>query len=190
MIFVVTGVLGFAFGAFDQWLGILSSTTHLGGWTDSVSLMSAPWLALPFLAGWRAPDRRRAVLLGVTVTMAALCGYFAMTLSPFEGVTASQIHLTAFARSQLQVIVPGLLTGPLFGWLGNRWRTSRSWLSATAVVIAFCGEPLVRWLVRQPIPAARVAAVEVAIGVAVAAYFAVHRRTDYVRSEEVRPRKR
>jgi hypothetical protein len=177
MIFLVTGVLGFAFGALDQWLGTLWSTAHLGGWTNSVSLMSAPWLALPFLAGWRAPDRRRAVLLGVVVTLAALGGYFAMTLSPLEGVTASQIHLIGFARSQLHVIVPGLLTGPLFGWLGNLWRTSRSWLSATAVVVAFCGEPLVRWLVRQPIPAARVAAVEVAIGVAVAAYFAAHRRT-------------
>lgn len=81
-----------------------------------------------------------------------------------------------FVRSQLHVIVPGVVTGPLFGWLGYLWRTSRSWLSAVTVVVAFCGEPLVRWLVRQPIPAAGVAAVEVMLGLAVATYFAMKRR--------------
>jgi hypothetical protein len=176
MIFVVTAVIGLVFGALDQLLGTLWSTSHLGVWSESVSLMSAPWLALPFLAGWRTPGRRAAVLMGLVVTAAALCGYFILTLSPLEGVSASQLHLTGFVRSQLHVIVPGLVTGPLFGWLGNLWRTSRSWLSATAVVVAFCGEPLARWLVRQPIPVAPVATAEVTIGLAVAAWFALNRR--------------
>jgi Family of unknown function (DUF6518) len=176
VIYLVTAVTGLVFGGLDQVLGTLWSTSHLGVWTESVSLMSAPWLALPFLAGWRAPERRRAMLLGLVVTAAGLCGYFILTLSPAEGVSASQIHLTAFVHSQLHVIVPGVVTGPLFGWLGNLWRTSRSWLSATAVIVAFCGEPLVRWLVRQPIPSAQVATIEVAAGLAVAGYFVLNRR--------------
>jgi hypothetical protein len=177
VIYLVTAAIGLVFGALDQMLGTLWSTSHLGVWTESVSLMSAPWLALPFLAGWRTPDRRRPVLLGLVVTLAALCGYFILTLSPFEGVSASQIHIAGFVRSQLHVIVPGVVTGPLFGWLGNLWRTSRSWLSAAVVVVAFCGEPLVRWLVRQPIPVTRVASAEVAIGLAAAAYFTLNRRS-------------
>ena len=176
MIYLLAAVIGLVFGALDQLLGTLWSMSHLGVWTVSVSLMSAPWLALPFLAGWRTPVAWRAALMGLVVTAAALCGYFIMTLSPLEGVTASQIHVAAFVRSQLHVIVPGIVTGPLFGWLGNLWRTSRSWLSATAVVVAFCGEPLARWLVRQPIPAAQVALAEVAIGLAVAVCFALNRR--------------
>jgi hypothetical protein len=176
VIYLVTAAMGLVFGSLDQMLGTLWSTSHLGVWAESVSLMSAPWLALPFLAGWHSPDRRRAVLLGLVVTLAGLCGYFILTLSPLEGVSASQIHITEFIRSQLHVIVPGVVTGPLFGWLGNRWRTSRLWLSATVVAAAFCGEPLVRWLVRQPIPVAWAATAEVAIGLAAAAYFALNRR--------------
>ena len=172
----MAAVIGLVFGALDQLLGTLWSMSHLGTWTVSVSLMSAPWLALPFLAGWRTPVAWRAALMGLVVTVAGLCGYFIMTLSPLEGVTASQIHIAAFLRTQLHVIVPGIVTGPLFGWLGNLWRTSRSWLSATAVVVAFCGEPLARWLVRQPIQAAQVAVAEVAIGLAVAVCLALNRR--------------
>jgi hypothetical protein len=174
--YLVAAVIGLVFGALDQLLGTLWSMSHLGVWTVSVSLMSAPWLALPFLAGWRTPVAWRAALMGLLVTAAGLCGYFIMTLSPLEGVTASQVNIAAFVRSQLHVIVPGIVTGPLFGWLGNLWRTSRSWLSATAVVVAFCGEPLARWLVHQPIQTAAVALAEIAIGLAVAVCFALNRR--------------
>ena len=182
----MVAVIGLVFGALDQLLGTLWSMTHLGVWTVSVSLMSAPWLALPFLAGWRTPVAWRAALMGLLITVAGLCGYFIMTLSPLEGVTASQVNIAAFVGSQLHVIVPGIVTGPLFGWLGNLWRTSRSWLSATAVVIAFCGEPLARWLVHQPIQAAAVALAEVAIGLAVAVCLVLNRRP-WTRQRWVRP---
>jgi hypothetical protein len=186
VMYLVAAVIGLVFGGLDQWLGSLWIMSHLGFWTDSVSLMSAPWLALPFLAGWRVSTGRRAVLMGLLVTFAALCGYFVMTLSPLEGVSASQIHLGLFVRSQLHVIVPGLVSGPLFGWLGYLWRTSRSWLSAAAVAVAFCGEPLARWLVRQPIPAVPVAVAEVVAGLAVAVFFVRSRQVWHQRAQELR----
>jgi hypothetical protein len=40
--YLVAAVIGLVFGALDQLLGTLWSMTHLGVWTDSVSLMSAP----------------------------------------------------------------------------------------------------------------------------------------------------
>jgi hypothetical protein len=45
--------LSVAFGAGDQYLGSLTGSGHLwaAGWSSDVSLLSAPWLVLPFLAG-------------------------------------------------------------------------------------------------------------------------------------------
>lgn len=158
---------GLVFGAADQYLGSLA---RLGPWTVSVSQMSAPWLALPFIAGLRQPDPRRAAGSGAAVTLAALLGYFIMTLSPLEGVTAGQIHVRAFLVSQLHVILPGLITGPLLGWLGHHWRTTRSWASAALIAGAFCLEPLARVAYGQPFSAVGVATGEVIAGVVLGAW--------------------
>ena len=109
--------------------------------------MSATWLLLPFLAGLTRERAAPAAALGLLVTYAGLLGYFVMTLSPLEGVALSQVHLAAFLRSQSDLLVGGLLSGPLFGWLGQRWRVSRSWASALLIAGAVCGEPLARALV-------------------------------------------
>jgi hypothetical protein len=112
VVYVVTMAIGFAFGAVDQYLGSLWSFSHLGHWAVGVSLMSAPWLALPFLLGCRETSPRRAALLGWLVTQSALIGYFVLTLSPVEGVSLQGIDTLGFVRSQLHVILPGLATGP------------------------------------------------------------------------------
>src|SRR4029079_18430481 len=83
--YVIAIVAGFVFGAADQCLGSLKAGAVLGTWTWTVSGMSAPWLILPFVAGMTQERRRRAMTLGLVVTMAALAGYFAMSNSPMEG---------------------------------------------------------------------------------------------------------
>ena len=83
MIFAVAIVVGFAFGGADQYLGSLIT---LGPWTVSVSQMSAPWLILPFAFGYTQRRPGRAALVALVATASALTGYFALTLSPMEGV--------------------------------------------------------------------------------------------------------
>jgi hypothetical protein len=76
-------VLSAAFGAGDQYLGSLTGSGHLwaAGWSSGLSLLSAPWLVLPFVAGVTQRDPWRAALLGLACTYAALLGYGLMTIS-------------------------------------------------------------------------------------------------------------
>lgn len=176
MAFVVALAVGLAFGAGDQYLGSLP-----GNWTTTVSLLSAPWLVLPFVVGCTQTDRRRAALLGLTVTMAALAGYFLMIMSPFEGGHSSfTVHeLHGLLVSNSRNIVGGLVTGPLYGWLGQRWRTKRAWTSALAVAGALCLEPAASKLAGTASSAVTaVFVVEVFVGVALAAYFVIVGRND------------
>lgn len=186
--FLVALVVGLVFGGVDQYLGSLRPSLALGAWATSVSLMSAPWLALPFLFGLTQRRPRGAVLVGLTVTLAALGGYFVMTLSPVEGVSLAHVDAARFIASQRLNIAGGLLTGPLFGWLGWRWRVSRSWLAAGAIASAFCLEPLVRLLGDQlPAPLANAAALtgpaavwigEAALGIVMAGVLLARRWPD------------
>ena len=144
--FLLTAVIGLLFGAGDQYLGSLRSMVALGPWTVSVSQMSAPWVLLPFLFGCTLGRSRRPMVLGLVATVSALAGYFAMTISPIEGVPTGRIPAAAVALlgSNLIWIFGGLVTGPWFGLLGQRWATGRSWAGAGLVAGAFLFEPVVR----------------------------------------------
>jgi hypothetical protein len=165
-------VLALAFGAGDQYLGSMSWHP----WAADVSLLSAPWLVLAFLAGCTQRDPRRAALLGLACTMAALVGYGLMTLSPVENAELTSKSALAFVHSQSRVIVVGLFTGPLFGWFGQRWRAGGAWLGALAVAAALCLEPLVRIPVGQAVRFEAVWLAEAALGVAMAIYIVADRR--------------
>jgi uncharacterized protein DUF6518 len=176
MVFFLAALLGLAFGAADQQLGTL--TAELGPWTSTAAQMSAPWLVLPFLIGLTQPDARRAAVLGLLVTASALLGYFAMTYSPleihpwtFDRFTSGFVAVTTSGYNPLYIL-GGLVTGPLFGLLGQRWRLRRSWVSAAIVTGALCLEPLARSASGQLMPPAPVWVAEVAFGVVVAALFA------------------
>jgi uncharacterized membrane protein (UPF0136 family) len=160
-------VVSFVFGAGDQYLGSLSAHP----WAADVSLLSAPWLVLPFVAGWTQQDPKRAAWLGLGCTFAGLAGYCLMTLSPIENAHLSLAGVIGFVRSDPPVFIGGLVTGPLFGWLGYRWRTDRAWWAAAAVVGALCLEPLARLPVGRAIRFPSVWVAEVAAGVALAVYF-------------------
>ena len=171
--FLAAIVFGFTFGAADQYLGNCELT--LGSWAWEVSAMSAPWLLLPFVFGWTQTRPRRAMLLGLVATMAALAGYFAMMWSPVEGVSMNQFLAgwPALVSSQQMNISGGLVTGPLFGLLGQRWRVNRSWASAVLVAGAFCLEPPARWVSGRLFQSVLVWEAEVAIGIGLAVLFLV-----------------
>jgi len=176
MAYLLAALSGLAFGAGDQQLGTL--TAELGPWTSTVAQMSAPWLVLPFAIGLTQQAARRAALLGLVVTASALVGYFAMTYSPveihpwtFDRFTSGFVAVTTSGYNPLYIL-GGLMTGPLFGLLGQRWRLRRSWVSAAMVTGALCLEPVARWAAGQLMPPAPVWAVEVALGAVVAVLFA------------------
>jgi hypothetical protein len=180
MAYLVAIAVGVVFGGGDQYLGTLTSFTALGSWTIAVSGMSAPWLVLPFVFGWSQVRPRRAMLLGLVATQAALVGYIVMTLSPVEGVATGEFPAALRAMllnggvhgANVTWVVAGLITGPLYGLLGQRLRVRRSWISVALVTGALCLEPLARHAVGRLPPPGVVWEIEVAAGVAAAACFA------------------
>jgi hypothetical protein len=170
--YLVVVVVGLLFGAVDQFLG----TIRFGPWAWTVSGMSAPWLVLPFLVGMTQERGRRAMALGLLVTMAALAGYFAMTHSPMEGAPLAEFlhRVLTMVRTGYNPlwIVSGLVTGPLYGFLGHRWRVARSWVSASLVTVALCLEPVARDVAGMLSPHPIVWWVEIAVGAVAALWFA------------------
>jgi hypothetical protein len=173
MISLVTVLVAAAFGAADQYLGSIQG--HFGGfaWTTDVSLLSAPWLLLAFVAGCTQRDPRRAAFLGLGATFAALVGYMAMTLSPMENAHLSAVGVAGFVRSDPYIFVGGVATGPLFGWFGQRWRVHRAWRGAVVAGAMLCLEPLAHVVAGRAITSVTVAWTEVGIGLAGVAYVVV-----------------
>jgi len=177
MVVVLALVLSAVFGAGDQYLGSLQGSGHIwaAGWATDVSLLSAPWLVLPFVVGATQRTPRRAALLGLACTYAALLGYLLMTLSPVEHAQLSVAALRGFFVSERNVFVGGIVTGPLFGWFGWRWRTRRAIAGALVTAAALCLEPFVRKVTVNPIRFRDVTIAEVAAGLALAAAVLVRR---------------
>jgi hypothetical protein len=170
---VLALVLSAIFGAADQYLGSLPGAYLWAArtpWLTDVSLLSAPWVLLPFLAGATQRVPRRAALLGLACTLSALIGYGLMTLSPIEHAELTLRSVGGFVGSSDRVFAGAFVTGPLLGWLGCRWRTDRARLGALVVAGAFALEPLARGLSGQTIRYRGVWLVEVAIGLTLIAY--------------------
>jgi MFS family permease len=173
MVTAVALVLAALFGAGDQYLGSVS----MHPWMTDVSLLSAPWLVLAFLAGCTQREPKRAALLGIGCTFSALIGYGAMTLSPIEGAHMSVASIAGFVRSQAGILIGGVVTGPVFGWFGQRWRVHRAWRGALATAAALCFEPLARIPAGHAIRSSTVLLAEVAVGIAMATYLATRMLT-------------
>jgi hypothetical protein len=163
-------LLALAFGAADQYVGSLSAHP-LGA---DLSGLSAPWLALPFAVGAFQRAGRRAAALGVACTLAALLGYTVMTFSPVENAHLSVAGLLGFLRGgNVRWFAAGMFTGPLFGWLGYRWRVDRALWAGLSVAVAIVLEPFARHVYGNAIRSASLAAAETCVGVALAAVMAV-----------------
>jgi hypothetical protein len=165
----LTVLAGCVFGAGSQYLGSRSALP----WLAEASLLSAPWLVLPFLVGWSERTAKRAIAVGCVATVAALIGYFVMTLSPFESIHlhGSIAPIIALARSESKVLVGAIFTSPLYAYLGYRWRRERAWLSAALVGGALCFEPLALALTGRLPNYSQVWLSELTLGVMASLYF-------------------
>jgi peptidoglycan/LPS O-acetylase OafA/YrhL len=185
MVAALALLLAAAFGAADQYLGSLPGAhvwaAHIA-WATDVSLLSAPWLLVPFLAGYTQREPRRAAVLGLACTLSALTGYALMTLSPVEHAELTLHSLGGFAWSSDRVLVGALVTGPLFGWLGHRWRVERDWIAPLIVAGAFCLEPLAHVAVGQAIRFRSVWVAKVCVGLAMVLYVVLANRTGRARA--------
>jgi hypothetical protein len=102
-----------------------------------------------------------------------------MTCSPIENVALGRFAtcFTSIARAPYNPlwILGGIIFGPVYAFLGQRWRVDRSWISAATVISTLCFEPLARlllvpWMLSpQPI----VWWSEVAVGVLLSVPFAL-----------------
>jgi hypothetical protein len=166
MIFLAAIVVGLLFGGADQYLG---SLIRVGPWTVAVSQMSAPWLILPLAFGFTQLRPARAALVGFVATASALAGYFAMTLSPVEGVALSSAlaGVPGLIGSNLENIVGGAVTAPICGLIGQRARTGRWWPAAALVAGALVLEPAAREVVGERFAPLIVWRMETALGLAV-----------------------
>jgi hypothetical protein len=172
VVIVLALFLAALFGAGDQYLGSFS----MHPWMADLSLLSAPWLVLAFLAGSTQREPKPAALLGIACTFSALLGYAVMTLSPVENSHVTRTAVAGFVVSETVVIAGGLATGPLFGWFGQQWRVGRAWLGAVATAAALCFEPLARISAGHAIRSSTVLLAEVALGIAMMAYVAARMR--------------
>jgi hypothetical protein len=152
-------VLSVAFGAGDQYLGTLSH--HPWG---AVRSLSALWLVLPFVVGAVQRDAKRAAILGLACTAAALCGYGLMMLSPVGTHHLTSTEALGYLGNERNVFLASFLTGPLFGWFGWRWRSGRAIGGALVTATALCLEPVVRMVTLKPVRFLDVALAEVAAG--------------------------
>ena len=104
---------GWTFGLLDSRIPM----PHASGvfWAGN---LGAPWVVLPFLAGWAAPSRRRALVAGALTCVAAMVGFF----GPGSGWGPAPV---AFVAGWITV---GALAGGLYGRFGFTWGRSRALL--------------------------------------------------------------
>ena len=88
-------------------------------------------MVLPFLAGWAAPSRRRA-LVAVRSPVSPPVGFF----GPGSGWGPAPV---AFVAGWITV---GALAGGLYGRFGFAWGRSRALLEGLAFAVPFLVEPL------------------------------------------------
>lgn len=162
------------FGAADQYVG---SLTRFWALAWEVPALSAPWLLIPFVVGRLQRNAVRAAVWGGLGTLAALVGYGLMTVSPIENAPFTVDSFVAFVRSNLLWFVAGAMSGPLFGWLGHRWRFARDRRAASLTAGAVLLEPLVhatgcRGVPISVIPFGPVTAAEFVVGLLMAIWFA------------------
>ena len=161
---LVALVLAAAFGAGVEYLGSLGH--HPWG---AVRSLSAPWLLLAFAAGATQRGPKRGAVIGLAATYGGLAAYGLMLLQNGGTHHLSPGEALAYLGHEDKVFLESLVTAPLFGWFGSRWRNGSAITGALVTAAAFCLEPLARAVGAEPIRFLDVALAEVAVGLALAA---------------------
>jgi hypothetical protein len=144
--FIVVLLGAFAFGLFAAWAK--------GQNTDALSLvsqlrsdlgnLSTPWLLVAFAAGFLVPHRWGSALAGLAATAAALIGFYLLTTLVID--LGGQGFLTDFRKELLAnryYLEGGIVTGPLFGFVGGWWKRSISLSPLLLIGALLIAEPLV-----------------------------------------------
>jgi hypothetical protein len=143
------------FGACVQWIGALDSAFL----TQVSKGLSALWLVIPFAVGASMPTRRRAALMGMAATCAALIGYVLMIVSPMEGThlgpappgthgTWNQLTFNLLVHviaSQGQWFIFAIIAGPVFAVCGYFFWCQGRFVCAIPLTLSFAVEPCARW---------------------------------------------
>jgi hypothetical protein len=136
----------FAFGLFAAWakgqntdvLGIVSQVrSDLGN-------LSTPWLLVPFAAGVLVPRRWGSSIAGLAATAAALVGFYLFTTLVID--LGGHGFIADFRKELLAnryYLEGGIVTGPLFGFVGGWWKRSVSITPLILVGALLMAEPLV-----------------------------------------------
>ncbi|MCU7728398.1 DUF6518 family protein [Actinoplanes sp. KI2] len=101
-----------------------------------VSNLAAPWIVLPFLAGYAVPRRVLAPAAGALTCIASISGFYWQVIQ--DGV------LVSIAKWVLLATV----AGALYGYAGRAWRLRRSRVAAIALTAPAILEFLL-WTVRD-----------------------------------------
>jgi hypothetical protein len=131
LVFIAFTLAGWTFGLLDSRIPMPTSSTAL--WAGN---LGAPWLVLPFCAGWAQGAKRWPLASGALTCTAAMVGFF----GPGSGWGPASV---AFVAGWIAV---GALAGGLYGRFGFAWGRSRALLEGLALAVPFILEPLAwRW---------------------------------------------
>jgi hypothetical protein len=143
---VVVGVVAVSFGVLMSAL-----KGNGGGIRDQIGNLSAPWLLLPFLASAYASRGRilRGALVGVAVSMLALCGFYVanslvLQLGPHPWIDDLRLAVSGGRRW----FVLAFLSGPTLGAIGSLWRRTGANLVALLTFALLVAEPLADWVLQ------------------------------------------
>lgn len=159
--------LGLAFG-----LGVAVLKGDGGGLRYALGNVAAPWLIIPLFAGRSCRTRIRASLLGATVTVASLAGFYAWSSFAYDLVNSHT------RMNNLSFVVVGCAAGLVCGATGYGSHAVPG-LAQAAVGFILVGEPVVL-LALQNVHGATVTesfkgvkVAEIAVGIAVLAWGAL-----------------
>ena len=119
-----------------------------GGARLQLGNLSAPWLAIAFVAGAFYKRPSRAAAAGVTATLASLVGFYAQQ-SPLVDLNQRSARFLSdpgqmygfIVTAHRVVFLAGLATGLVFGAFGSAWAVRRSRRAAGAIALLFVLEP-------------------------------------------------
>jgi hypothetical protein len=152
------------------------------GIRDEIGNLSTPWLLLPFLAGALTNGRRlRGAAVGLAATLVALTAFYVANAFVLDLGRHSRAEDLRLAFGNGYWFARGLVSGPVFGWLGGAWRRRGFPYWGVAVVLLLDLEPLALALNQRMAhlgsfafaPSAAVAVGEAAAGLGAAALLVV-----------------
>ncbi len=115
------------------------------GIRDAIGNLSAVWLLLPFVCGALVAGGKVfwGAVAGTLATFSALTGFYASNAFVLDlGPHSSFQDLTLSMHSEIFWLQLGLVSGPVFGALGARWRRTRSTSLVVLIAAFFVFEPL------------------------------------------------